>query len=402
MMRFQSYFNTALLLIGHYSGAEPFAHYTKKYFSQHKKHGSNDRKQIVQLCYSYFRLGHSLPEETPSQRLTMAIFLMQPVPDNWQFLFKDTWPENWHPSLEARLHFIQKQYPAFAADTLFPWMALVSESVEKTSFGLSHLLQPNLFLRIRPGREKQVLQKLETASLPYERIGMSCLSLPNASKVAALLTLNREVVIQDYSSQRIAELLSLVSVPLNRPLTVWDCCAASGGKSILAVDTLQKVQLTVSDIRPSILQNLKQRFTEAGVSAHQAFTANLSLPLSAKEIPGQGFDLVICDAPCSGSGTWGRTPEQLCFFEERKIGEYASLQQKILKQVIPAVTNGGYLLYITCSVFTQENEDIAQWVTRHNPEMVMVKKELLKGYDRKADTLFAVLLKKEASLADYQ
>ncbi len=394
MMRFQSYFNTALLLIGQYTGTEPFANYTKKYFAQHKKHGSNDRKQIVQLCYGYFRLGHSFPEETPAQRLTIAIFLMQPVPGNWLFLFKDAWLENWLPSLDVRIAFIQKQYASFAADSLFPWMALVGESVEKTSFGLSHLIQPNLFLRIRPNREKQVLQKLEAASFSYEREGLACLSLPNASKVEAILTLNRDVVIQDYSSQRITELLSLVGLPLHRTLSVWDCCAASGGKSILAVDTLQKVQLTVSDIRPSILQNLKQRFTEAGVSAHKAFTANLSLPLSAKEIPGQGFDLVICDAPCTGSGTWGRTPEQLCFFEERKIGEYASLQQKILKQVIPAVTNGGYLLYITCSVFTQENEDIAQWVTRHHPEMVMVKKELLKGYDRKADTLFAVLFNK--------
>jgi 16S rRNA (cytosine967-C5)-methyltransferase len=48
-------------------------------------------------------------------------------------------------------------------------------------------------------------------------------------------------------------------------LAVWDCCAASGGKSILVKDTLNSIQLTVSDIRQSILNNLQQRFAVAGI-----------------------------------------------------------------------------------------------------------------------------------------
>ena len=64
----------------------------------------------------------------------------------------------------------------------------------------------------------------------------------------------------------------------NHSLAVWDCCAASGGKSILLTDILkQKIELTVSDIRETILKNLHQRFKSAGIINYESFVTDLSL-----------------------------------------------------------------------------------------------------------------------------
>ena len=175
-------------------------------------------------------------------------------------------------------------------------------------------------------------------------------------------------------------------------IDVWDACAASGGKSIMAKDRLGKIRLTVSDVRESILHNLKKRFSEAGIGNFQTLVADLATadPLS----PGDLFDLVIADVPCSGSGTWGRTPEQLYFFREGKIMDYSQLQQRILYTVLPHVKPGGYLLYITCSVFRQENEEQVAFITK-DQRFTLLRQECLKGYDKKADTMFAALLRKE-------
>ena len=174
--------------------------------------------------------------------------------------------------------------------------------------------------------------------------------------------------------------------------TVWDCCAASGGKSILANDVLGDIQLTVSDVRENILFNLKKRFVAAGINNYKSFIADLTNP--KQPVSAESFDLIIADVPCSGSGTWSRTPEQLYYFEPAKIDEYAKLQKAILKNVINALKPGGYFLYITCSVFKKENEHAIDFL-QENFNLKTLKMELLKGYELKADSMFAALLQKQ-------
>jgi 16S rRNA (cytosine967-C5)-methyltransferase len=169
---------------------------------------------------------------------------------------------------------------------------------------------------------------------------------------------------------------------------VWDCCAASGGKSIMVHDILSNISLTVSDIRESIIQNLKKRFSEAGIDNYRSIVADLTHPTTT--IASSAFDLVIADVPCSGSGTWARTPEQMYFFKEGKITVYSSLQKKIVSRVIPAVKVNGFFLYITCSVFAEENEQVTDHILREY-NLKLVKSELIRGYHHKADTLYAAL-----------
>lgn len=387
-MHFQSHFNTAVKIIQSYDGAIPFASYLKQYFTQHKKHGSKDRKHITHLCYCYYRLGHALKELSVDERLKVALFLCNDHPNDLKDLFDEEFLKRWNEALEERIQFIRTKF-SFNLKNIFPFTNALSEEINAEAFCIGHLIQPDLFIRIRPGFKNKVTQKLNTNNISFHPISEKCLSLFNTTKINELLELNKEAVIQDYSSQRISEFFEVIKSNIRQQaskMTLWDCCAASGGKAILAKDVLVNIHLTVSDVRPSIIHNLNKRFREAGISNYTSFVADLT----ANASQAKNYDIVICDVPCSGSGTWSRTPEQLYFFKEEKINYYSDLQKKIVNQVCKHVKKNGYLLYITCSVFKQENEDVARYI-QQQCKFKLMKQEYLKGYDKKADTMFAAL-----------
>lgn len=285
---------------------------------------------------------------------------------------------------------------------LFPWGRDLSSTIDYENFCISFFSQPDLFLRVRPGYESKYARiDFGIDNTGITRIGANTIALPNSTKLDETEGIDKEFVVQDYSSQGVGEFIWEIAKRIGdgpnnklrqhheqrRALSVWDCCAASGGKSILAKDILGNIDLTVSDIRETILINLRKRFEKAGIGQYKSFAADLTIGTT---IPDASFDIIIADVPCSGSGTWSRTPEQLYYFEEKTIDHYHALQQKIVSNVIPKLRPGGYFLYITCSVFRRENEDIADFI-KTNFHLELVKMEVLKGYSVKADTMFAAL-----------
>lgn len=386
MSRYYSYINTAKIILSGYDGDRPFAMFLKEFFKQHKKHGSTDRKQIAHLCYCYFRLGQAGRNIEIDQRIIFALYLCSTNPNRILAAIVPELNDTVQLSLEEKLNNIE--FPLNAGD-IFPWKDELSAGIDYTSFAMSHLRQPNLFLRIRPGYEGMVEMKLAAVNITFSKIGEHSLSMDNSSKVDDVIELDKEAVVQDLNSQRVRELVQ--SALTEQPQKIWDCCAASGGKSILFYDMFPAAKLTVSDIRKSILINLAKRFQQAGITGYRSIVADLATGKS--RLPATKYDLVICDAPCTGSGTWGRTPEQLYFFDEKKIIYYADLQQKISYEASKHLRPGGYLLYITCSVFKKENEDVIKKL-EDDAGLKLVEMKLLKGYDQKADTLFAALLQK--------
>jgi 16S rRNA (cytosine967-C5)-methyltransferase len=384
---FQHHIRHAITILQLYDGKIPFAAWLKDYFREQKKYGSRDRKQIAQICYSYFRMGNMRKINPTENDIIESLFLCA---ENSHPILEPLRPE-WNALSGSDIAEKAKQLKIDLANfQIFPPAATLSTGMDAPAFNLSHLRQPLVFIRIRPGNKKMVLSKLEKAAVAFKLLGEDCIAVSAAVPLNNLLMIDKEIIIQDYSSQCVGGLISLVKPAGNKVLNVWDCCAASGGKSILAKDVLGNIKLTVSDIRESILQNLKKRFIIAGIGGYHAQVADLSKPL--KTIQGAPFDLVIADVPCSGSGTWGRTPEQLCFFKEKTMQHYQQVQQKIISQVYPFIKQGGYLLYITCSVFAGENEDNVKYITMHTG-LQLVKMELFKGYGLQADTLFAALFK---------
>lgn len=377
--------NTAVAILARYNGSEPFASFLKKYFAEHKKMGSRDRKLTAHLCYCYFRAGKLFTASPDPDILLATLFLCSRQPHELLTALRPEWAASLNLPTEAKLAMVM---PGAGADQLFPWKEELSQGIDPVPLVASLTEQPDLFLRLRPGSEAVVTRKLQAANIPFTPINKQTLALPNGSRVDVLIRLNQEAVVQDLSSQEVAVLLK--TLPKGTIRTVWDCCAASGGKSILLWDTLGPVQLTVSDSRASILANLRKRFAAAGIACMHVFEADLS---EAAALPGELYDLVIADVPCTGSGTWGRTPEQLYYFDPARISRYASLQKKIAANVINRVKKGGWLLYITCSVFRKENEEVVTFLQKEQ-RLDVVQMEWIKGYDRKADTLFATLLRK--------
>ncbi|MCW3120437.1 MAG: Fmu (Sun) protein, partial [Chitinophagaceae bacterium] len=149
-------------------------------------------------------------------------------------------------------------YPEFNVHDIFPWPGDLSESIDIPAFCLSHLIQPSLFLRIRPGYGKAVLSKLSSHSIPFEEINEHGLAVLNTTKLDGIIELDKEAVVQDLNSQKVEELLK--QVEWGASARVWDCCAASGGKSMMLYDMKPEIKLTVSDIRENILSNLRKRF----------------------------------------------------------------------------------------------------------------------------------------------
>ena len=389
MSRYHSYINSAKTILELYKGDEPFASFIKKQFAVNKKFGSKDRKMITHICFCYFRLGKSLEQLPIDERMLTALFLCSSSTNEVLKHLKPEWNEKVELDLDEKVKLIDA---SFEYEEIFPFVDELSDGVERELFCLNHLTQPDLFLRIRPGMKEAVLSKLKAAAIAYELKGDHCISLPNSTKIDEVLLLNKEVVVQDYSSQRVGDLiLNLKSEIQSRKLNIWDCCAASGGKSIMAKDLLGDIDLTVSDVRESILLNLKKRFAEAGISGYKNFVADLST--ADYRLPATGYQLIIADLPCSGSGTWGRTPEYLRFFNKEQIVEYSALQKKIASNVITQLQPSGYLLYITCSVYKKENEDVVNFLNQ-NYNLEIIEMKLLKGFEQKADTMFAALLKK--------
>lgn len=383
-MRFLSYLNSSVAILISYNGNEPFHLFIKKYFAFNKKYGSKDRKQVSSLCYNYFRLGKALINMPIEERIVLATFLCENISSEFLKAVKPEWKDQVEQSIQQKLSFLSTQ---FTVQNIFPYKEELSEGIYAAKFNASFLIQPDLFLRARPGNTKRVTGKLSGAGLSYKLILEDCIALPNASKVDTVIELDKEAVVQDYNSQKVAGFIQLKAKNNKQP-TVWDCCAASGGKSIMAYDINPNIELTVSDKRESILENLKKRFVVAGIKKYYPFIADLSTGNLQQQT--KKFDLIICDAPCTGSGTWGRTPEQLYFFKKETIEKYAALQNKIVENVIPALKPGGHLLYITCSVFKKENEAVVKHV-EEKFNLKLKKMELLKGYEMKADTLFAAL-----------
>ena len=402
MSRFHSYINSAAQIIDQYAGKEPLASFLQSYFRSNKKYGSRDRKTISNLCYSFFRLGKQSENIPVEEKLLLGLFLTSDGPDELLEALRNEWNQLLKEAtgIDSRIKYIKSGLPSFNESALFPWKEELSEAIEIDEFRQSHLRQPDLFLRVRPGNWENVMEKLQTnrSDTWFEIVNKQCIALPNSTKLDGVIELNKEAVIQDYSSQRIGEFLEIIKEKVHEPISVWDACAGSGGKSILAKDILGDVDLTVSDIRESILINLKKRFNEAGIEIYKSLVVDLASDKSnprsgpgADLIPAKaGTKIIIVDAPCTGSGTWGRIPEQLFFFNEKKIEEYASKQKKILNNTVTALEKGGYLLYCTCSVFRRENEENVEWLLKSHP-LQLIKMELLKGYDKKADTLFAAL-----------
>ena len=145
-------------------------------------------------------------------------------------------------------------------------------------------------------------------------------------------------------------------------MRVLDLAAGAGGKALaLAADMQNQGEIVASDIHAARLLQIGQRATRAGVTIIRTQT----------DVPDGAFDVVFIDAPCTGSGTWRRQPEQKWRLTPERLAELAALQDRLLDIGAARVRAGGHLIYATCSLLALENDDRIEAFRARHPEFAL-------------------------------
>lgn len=383
---FNRHVDFAVTCLDKHEKGKPFHPCLHRYFKENRQFGSRDRRTIKSLCYNWFRLGYCLNELSKREQVFLSYVVLEQELPEWillgfeRFILPPSWLE-W--DLNQRLGFIEKVL-SWSKTVLFPELESVSSDVDKNALLNHQCEQPLVWVRcIHDNDREEVLKKMPEASVKdHHAIGVE------AGNQLEAMGLTKRLEVQDYSSQKVYGDLTL-----NHVQHVWDCCCASGGKSLLLLDRSNAINVYGSDVRKSILSNF---LTRTGRHRHRVWSAllDLSKPTSkllfrSKQnevtISQANFDLIIADVPCTGSGTWNRNPE----FKQSFNGNtqmYSEVQQAIVSNAWPFLKRGGRLLYSTCSVYSSENEDIINQLQL--PGMNVVRMGYHLGYNHQSDSMF--------------
>jgi 16S rRNA (cytosine967-C5)-methyltransferase len=364
-----------------YDGVLPLHRFLFNYFKQNKQMGSSDRRWATRYIYSFFRLGKALPKLAVIQRLAVGDFLCQQTPSLVVETYLPDLASAINLSLDEKITKVQNSFPAFKLADVFALPEHLSADVDKNAFFRSFFIQPDLFISVRGTHIQAVINQLEAKSIPVKEVTENALALPNGTKLEDAIPDQRLYQVQDLSSQKTGAYFQPAKYDY-----WWDCCAASGGKSLLLHSIEPQIELLVSDVRENSLNNLDERFQVAGIKKYHKKVIDL-LQNNEQTLHHYEFDGILLDAPCTGSGTWGRTPEMLVYFEKYKIDNYVKLQKAFAGNVINYLKPGKPLIYMTCSVFKAENEDVVQYIEENFP-VKLAQMELITGYNDKADSMF--------------
>ncbi|NMG32019.1 16S rRNA (cytosine(967)-C(5))-methyltransferase RsmB [Aromatoleum evansii] len=294
--------------------------------------------------------------------------------------------------LDAELDADQSAYyrhPSWWVERLrasFPqgWEAALAAGNERPPMGLR-------VNRLR-GSVDAYASELDAAGFAHRRLGNDALVLAKPVAVAALPGFAEgRVSVQDGGAQWAARWLDLA--PGQR---VLDACAAPGGKSahILETAAVELLSLELDAVRS---RRIVDNFARLGLTG-EVRTADCRE--RAKWWDGRPFDRILADVPCSASGVARRHPDIKWLRRADDIPRFAAQQAEILDALWPTLAPGGKLLYVTCSVFVEENaRQVERFCARHADALRLEidgrpECQLLPGADH--DGFYYALLAKRA------
>ena len=163
--------------------------------------------------------------------------------------------------------------------------------------------------------------------------------------------------VQEASSMFIGQAIKQV---VSQPIVALDLCAAPGGKSTLLSSLLPEGSLLIAnEVIGSRAQILVENLCKWG---NPATLVTQNDPKDLGKLP-QCFDLILADVPCSGEGMFRKDKQAIQEWSPNNVRLCAERQQRIIRDIWPALKPGGILIYSTCTYNTLENEDNIQWIT---------------------------------------
>lgn len=191
--------------------------------------------------------------------------------------------------------------------------------------------------------------------------------------------------VQDEASQ----LVGLFVNPKESDIII-DVCAGAGGKTLLLAMLMKgEGRIVASDTNIRKLRTLKERAKQAGVK-----NIEVVLPHKLKEYYRENADVVLIDAPCSGTGTLRRNPDLKWRLNEGDIANCANSQKEILADSLLLVKKGGRLIYVTCSILPDENEEVVGWFKKKFGWEIIGDYFRTDPSEESMDGFFAAILKK--------
>lgn len=189
------------------------------------------------------------------------------------------------------------------------------------------------------------------------------------------------IEIQDEGSQLVA--LETGIQPNDR---VLDYCAGAGGKTLIFAQMMQqKGTITAHDVDLTRLKNLLPRAKRAG--------CNHMIKITSQKPTGT-FSHVVADAPCSGSGTWRRFPDAKWKLSQERFCDLLKIQANILRESANFVEKGGKLSYMTCSLFSRENDEQIKTFLKEHPDFSLLKTKHFTPATTNTDGFFVAVMQK--------
>ena len=330
------------------------------YIASHKHFTGEDKRALLDFVWRMVRVMARLKYTYPN--------------DSWEMRSKALLEEG-VPDVKAAPNWVKWEVPEW-----FP------EHVPEAEKELSALLEnPPIVLRAIGDREKvQEVLRLEGVETQLTKLSPYGLILPEYKNLTSTKAWKEGLIeVQDEGAQLVA-----LDIGVKPNDTVFDFCAGAGGKSLIFAQMMNnKGLIWAYDITAKKLFELVKRAARSHIDIIQI---QLQLPPPAKQ-----FDYVVVDAPCSGCGTWRRSPNMRWHLTEKQLLHITKSKAEILERAETYVKEGGRLAYITCSLTKDENEvQVARFLSSH-PNYTVIKQKRYSPWRTGTDGFFLCLMQQE-------
>ncbi len=349
------------------------------HLKQNKNFGSRDRSMIAETVYDIVRwkikYTYQLASYNEDYTLYKHLILISVLNRNYTIknsAILDVNEDNINALLKIIKEPIENNYIAQSYPEIFYNFCLknIGESWHDLAIALNQ--KPSVFIRtntLRTTKEK-LIELLKNENTDLKDCHDSLARTDNAVQILSKNNLKNSTLyrqglfeFQDIGSQAIGRFLfdAISDKTKINEIKILDLCAGAGGKTLHLSDLIKnKGKIYATDYKASRLKNLQQRAEQAGCENIEIIDYD-----DAKEL--KDIDIILIDAPCSGTGTFKRQADLKYKITEEKIFEYVAIQASLLDTYKKVLNKNGKIIYATCSVLPQENEkQIEQFLNKNN------------------------------------
>lgn len=408
------------------NSTRPADKHMESYFREHRNMGVRDRGFVAETVYGCLRRRRFLEHiagENPSPQILVYADLLASQGWSARALTDAGLAQESANALATRLRTLDKNTLPLNIRTDLPdWLLerLLVQLGETETVALADALNQPATLDLRANTLKAdrdtVARHLADEGFPVESTPYSPLGLRRRERAPLFNTASfktGECEVQDEGSQLVCLLLEA-----RRREMVVDFCAGAGGKTLQIGALMANTgTLYAFDVSQKRLDGLKPRVKRAGLDIVRTVTIAHERDARVQRLHGK-IDRVLVDAPCTGTGTLRRNPD--IKWRPVDLPDINALQQRILTAAAQMVKPGGRLVYITCSLLKEENEDIVNYFLGQHPEfhslpaaqilarqhipdgLVNVDEHALRLYPHRqgTDGFYAIALERDAAIKE--